>query len=368
MRRRRFLVIAIMAAVQIVHAQMLIKNSSLGELVRITHNGSVGIGTSTPAATMAVAGNMALGSTYATLTPPDNGLIVQGLLGIGTALNNPNAQATVIGSIVDAGDALRRTLLVRAEDFNINSQSQVTIAAHSHAPAQNSDNMFRTAVYGAVTSDYGGDNINVVASANMAHYVGSGNTSPTQYYGVNAMIHAQDVSWNPIAKTATRVALLGVNYNNSANDWSLRALGAKSYIANELYVNTQNINSDYALSVGGEARKSAGTASWVIFSDKRLKNISGNYDPGLAEIMQLQAIRFKYIAKSNLGLSTDAEYVGLGAQDVQKVIPEAVTRDDSGYLMLKTDPIFYAMLNAIKELKEKNDRLQSRLELLEAIR
>jgi hypothetical protein len=37
------------------------------------------------------------------------------------------------------------------------------------------------------------------------------------------------------------------------------------------------------------------------------------------------------------------------AQDVQKLIPEAVSADNQGYLIVNNDPILWAMLNAIKE-------------------
>jgi hypothetical protein len=37
------------------------------------------------------------------------------------------------------------------------------------------------------------------------------------------------------------------------------------------------------------------------------------------------------------------------AQEVQKVIPEAVTENSKGYLLVNNDPIIWTMLNAIKE-------------------
>ena len=68
--------------------------------------------------------------------------------------------------------------------------------------------------------------------------------------------------------------------------------------------------------------------------------------------MQLQPIRFEYLPKNALGLNGNGEYVGFGAQSLQKVIPEAVTQSTNGYLMVNNDPIIWTMLNAIKEQQQ----------------
>ena len=41
------------------------------------------------------------------------------------------------------------------------------------------------------------------------------------------------------------------------------------------------------------------------------------------------------------------------AQDLQKVFPDAVTKDDDGYLKIRFEDMFFAVINAIKELDEK---------------
>ena len=55
------------------------------------------------------------------------------------------------------------------------------------------------------------------------------------------------------------------------------------------------------------------------------------------------------------------------AQDVQETFPEAVTeRNDYGMLSVNSEPITWAMVNAIKELSAENDKLKERLDALEA--
>ena len=50
-----------------------------------------------------------------------------------------------------------------------------------------------------------------------------------------------------------------------------------------------------------------------------------------------------------MGIRDADKHVGLVAQEVQKVIPEAVTENSTGYLLVNNDPILWSMLNAIKE-------------------
>ncbi len=110
---------------------------------------------------------------------------------------------------------------------------------------------------------------------------------------------------------------------------------------------------DLALSVSGNADKSVGGGSWASFSDERLKNIKGRFTPGLKAVMQLQPLRYEYKRDNALGIKSEGVQIGFTAQAVQKLIPEAVTKNDKGYLLINNDPILWTMLNAIKEQQEE---------------
>jgi len=123
---------------------------------------------------------------------------------------------------------------------------------------------------------------------------------------------------------------------------------------------------DLKLSVNGDADKSLGGGSWQFFSDERLKNIKGRFNSGLKAVMQLQPIRYEYKQDNALGLKSGAEQVGFGAQALQKVIPEAVTKNANGYLMVNNDPILWTMLNAIKEQQKEIADLKAEVQKLQA--
>jgi hypothetical protein len=120
---------------------------------------------------------------------------------------------------------------------------------------------------------------------------------------------------------------------------------------------------DATLSVNGTASKTGG-GFWATLSDERLKNIKRPFTGGLDTVMQLQPIVYEYKPDNALGIRSAEEHIGVGAHAVQKVIPEAVSANDEGYLMVNGDPIMWTMLNAIKEQQHQIEQLRGELRQL----
>jgi len=57
--------------------------------------------------------------------------------------------------------------------------------------------------------------------------------------------------------------------------------------------------------------------------------------------------------------SPDKKIVGLSANEVQKILPEAVDTQDDGYLSLRYQDVFVLMLKSIQELSAKVEALES---------
>lgn len=83
-------------------------------------------------------------------------------------------------------------------------------------------------------------------------------------------------------------------------------------------------------------------------SDRRLKNVGEAYTAGLDELKKLDF--FHYTFKKD---EAKTPHVGVMAQDLQKVFPDAVTEGDDGYLRIRMEDMFYAVINAVKELDKK---------------
>ena len=58
--------------------------------------------------------------------------------------------------------------------------------------------------------------------------------------------------------------------------------------------------------------------------------------------------------------------MGVIAQDLRKIFPNSVTKDENGYLNIRWDEMFYASINAIKELDKKIIALAKRATTVES--
>lgn len=93
-------------------------------------------------------------------------------------------------------------------------------------------------------------------------------------------------------------------------------------------------------------------------SDERLKDIKGKFKVGLKDILKIEPIIYKWNKKS--GLEMDHLYAGFSAQNVQKAIPEAVGENGKGILSLQDRALLAALVNSVKELNEKIQKLEKR--------
>ncbi|MDQ5843981.1 MAG: tail fiber domain-containing protein [Acidobacteriota bacterium] len=202
----------------------------------------------------------------------------------------------------------------------------------------------------SVTTSVAGDGILVTSSA-----AGSG--------------AAVDLTSTDTGGVTWRAQSLG-NVAGRVGNFSLVQVGLNTAI--EIQKTTLNVgigttSPTALLSVNGTANKPGG-GSWDVFSDERLKNIKGGFRSGLSAVMRLQPLRYEYKSNNALGLKSEGEHVGFGAQTLQKIIPEAVTKNADGYLMVNNDPIIWTMLNAIKEQQKEIEQLKGQVRHLRAAR
>ena len=99
-----------------------------------------------------------------------------------------------------------------------------------------------------------------------------------------------------------------------------------------------------------------------------MKYVSNENKAGLDKIRQLKV--FNYTFKKD---EKKTPHVGVIAQDLQKVFPNAVKKGVDGFLTIRMEDMFYAVINAIKELdsrvtrlEKENQELKVRIERLEA--
>jgi hypothetical protein len=128
------------------------------------------------------------------------------------------------------------------------------------------------------------------------------------------------------------------------------------------------------LSVNGTANKTGG-GSWAVFSDARLKQNVNAYTDGLSTLMQIQTKTFQYNGLAGIK-DTEKEYVGIIAQDMQKIAPYMVREveyndEESGendtYLEFDPSSLDFMIVNAIQELKAEMDELKKENAAMKAL-
>jgi hypothetical protein len=90
-----------------------------------------------------------------------------------------------------------------------------------------------------------------------------------------------------------------------------------------------------------------GANSWSTASDVRLKDVGGRIDNALDAVDSLSAVRYQL--KSGDGI----DRVGLLANEVQKVLPEAVDEGEDGMLSMRYTDVIPLLVAAVQELKQR---------------
>jgi hypothetical protein len=92
-----------------------------------------------------------------------------------------------------------------------------------------------------------------------------------------------------------------------------------------------------------------------VYSDRRLKNIGSKNLAGLDELAKIQVYNYTFKDDKN-----HSPHVGVIAQELQKVFPNSVFQGEDGFLRIKWDEMFYALINGVKELDKKIVALTTR--------
>ena len=98
---------------------------------------------------------------------------------------------------------------------------------------------------------------------------------------------------------------------------------------------------------------------YLKISDRRLKNVGKENTDGLAKLRQLKIYDYTYKNDKD-----KAPQVGVIAQDLQKVFPNAVKKAADGFFRIRLEDMFYAVINAIKELDTRVTRLEKENQML----
>ncbi len=126
--------------------------------------------------------------------------------------------------------------------------------------------------------------------------------------------------------------------------------------------------------VGGIARSTQST--WATSSDERVKRNIHGFPYGLKDILALRPVQFDWkdiYKKENKGLKDGK--LGFIAQEVEKIIPEMVSTHEEhignesikDFRSINMDPLFPALVQAVKDQQKLIDEQQKRIDDLEIL-
>ena len=134
--------------------------------------------------------------------------------------------------------------------------------------------------------------------------------------------------------------------------WYSQSYGGGWFMQDTTYVRCYNDKTVYT----GGAFLAGGNVT--AYSDIRRKKDLLKIDNALDKVEQLTG--YTYTNKKD-----NKRYTGLIAQDVEKVLPEAVATETDGHLSLAYGNMMGLLVEAVKELRRKNEILEARLNVIE---
>jgi hypothetical protein len=146
---------------------------------------------------------------------------------------------------------------------------------------------------------------------------------------------------------------------SNVNGWNIRSRSmANATRAFWQLLIGASANAFYEFDQNAQASKSAGSPSWVISSDASLKKDVQPYGRGLDAVL---AVMPRSYTRKDTGLLER----GIIAQELQPVLPEAITKAEDGTLQFDAWPITLALVNAVKTLNDRLTALETRVAALE---
>lgn len=153
--------------------------------------------------------------------------------------------------------------------------------------------------------------------------------------------------------------------NNPADDLPILTIERGD---NQVGINTTTPG--FLFEVNGSAGKPGG-GSWGASSDARLKTDVAPYSDGLASVLSIDPVTYRYNELS--GYDPGRTYVGVIAQQLQEVAPYMVSVSDrvaadgqTGYLTVDNSAMTYMLINAVKEQQAIIEELKRTIETLSA--
>lgn len=313
----------------------------------ILSNGNVGIGTSNPTNKLDVNGNI---------------LVSENITQYGADLNIDNSVRRNGAS----GDRRRALVHNTYDRLYINFANDYTGNTTIDSPCD----VNGTLTAGSTTINWPNVNLYIATQKTYGIYIASSSNETTHiiYDNSNATKYNIDKNWNILCssintnggtintKSITTNDFGDITCGKLISNTNVISAGGTDYNLAEDFVKTgagsvTGITVTNDASVGGDLTVTGLTKSGTFQSNSDI-NLKTNIEPihnALNAIQHIKGVHYNF--KSNL----DQKHTGLIAQDVEKILPHAVSKDDNGVRSLDYNSIIGLLVECVKDLKKENN-------------
>jgi len=181
-------------------------------------------------------------------------------------------------------------------------------------------------------------------------------------------------------QTGIRNTAVGANAGNNINTGSRNTILGEGSVTSAVSSNDQTIigqgltgKGDDTAFIGGTngAYNEKNVTTWETTSDQRIKRDIVDAQGGLAIIDALRVRNYRYLPADQMpldddgnpmatGLDPDPVRIGFIAQELEQVLPAAVTVQSNGVRSVSLDPLHYHLIMAVQQLSRRVAELEAK--------
>ena len=234
-------------------------------------------------------------------------------------------------------------------------------------PAVGAGNLFRLVIWSALYSSPEEDANREIIEC----YRSAGDTIVIADVAYRGMESTSAQSWDYGANVALVITAGVLEELETAGGLSDVVDDTTPQLGGDLDINSNGIgdggvpSAGYVVDLPNNSSKKCRAYAWITYSDGRIKTGQEELNYGLDELLKLLPKRYKMYRDLTLRGRKSAE-IGLIAQEVHKIVPEAVIKPENektGLWALNESKLIPVLINAIKDLNDKVDDLEDQLGL-----